>query len=695
MNSNSHHPIYLIPKHFSRFDFPLPRLAPLKSITNMSRATSLEDIDSLPYHALQAEAQKHSIRRNLGAVKLRQALKHLLGENPDPAELPQQWFIAAAKAEPAKPTGPPRGRGRPTKTNARITAAQKKAVQDLPAPQSPSRTVRPQNPLPSPTIVPAVAPPPPASGVPANRSPTPRLNNNLLPSPRNVPIPARSPVPHASTSRVPQVQSPDADRTGDTTAQIFKAVADQGRLKSYRVPQSNYTSPPGGSRLNPGALLPEAIRQEAKRMGLTRVDDQRNIDFLSYLVRDCLQELDQGKKLSCIIRASRMPIRQLPIYPPASPSNPVVTSRYDNYHYDSPPGILSEPFPTTTPTESPIPRWAEPATHASTSARVPASPSIRRNRGSNAPSPETRDLTQLSGRSSRVAFRRANLPSVSPSPASRVPNRVSLTRRLHERLSPIHVSTPPLGTAFNPPSVRSPDLPRVRGSVSPTATEQLNLRRAGGSQAGALEFDELEAIYSSPSESSDDDAASRDFIENMLSVETSFYAPLPSTTPSRRKRIHVEDDSEDRLASSFSNKKAKLTSPFAPSPPRPSGSRILVPATSSQVPSSSLAQVPSSSLAQETSSSLAPVPSSSLAPSQPPKPLKFFSSAKKARAIRRETPPPAPSPEGPASQPTLYGTEHYYTDSSDTRFAEDPLLGRTRLMPSPLVRRYESLHRKR
>ncbi|KAI9619880.1 hypothetical protein KEM48_008374 [Puccinia striiformis f. sp. tritici PST-130] len=608
---------------------PSTPACPLKSITNMSRATSLEDIDSLPYHALQAEAQKHSIRRNL-------------------AELPQQWFIAAAKAEPAKPTGPPRGRGRPTKTNARITAAQKKAVQDLPAPQSPSRTARPQNPLPSPTIVPAVAPPPPASGVPANRSPTPRLNNNLLPSPRNVPIPARSPVPHASTSRVPQVQSPDADRTGDTTAQIFKAVADQGRLKSYRVPQSNYTSPPGGSRLNPGALLPEAIRQEAKRMGLTRVDDQRNIDFLSYLVRDCLQELDQGKKLSCIIRASRMPIRQLPIYPPASPSNPV-------------------PFPTTTPTESPIPRWAEPATHASTSARVPASPSIRRNRGSNAPSPETRDLTQLSGRSSRVAFRRANLPSVSPSPASRVPNRVSLTRRLHERLSPIHVSTPPLGTAFNP-------------------HQFVRLTFHGYGDLGHL---------LSPSESSDDDAASRDFIENMLSVETSFYAPLPSTTPSRRKRIHVEDDSEDQLASSFSNKKAKLTSPFAPSPPRPSGSRILAPATSSQVPSSSLAQVPSTSLAQETSSSLAPVPSSSLAPSQPPKPLKFFSSAKKARAIRRETPPPAPSPEGPASQPTLYGTEHYYTDNSDTRFAEDPLLGRTRLMPSPLVRRYESLHRKR
>ncbi|KAI9611541.1 hypothetical protein H4Q26_008495 [Puccinia striiformis f. sp. tritici PST-130] len=607
-----------------------------------------------------AEAcKKHSIRRNLGAVKLRQALKHLLGENPDPAELPQQWFIAAAKAEPVKPTGPPRGRGRPTKTNARITAAQKKAVQDLPAPQSPTRTVRPQNPLPSPTIVPAVVPPPPASGVPANRSPTPRLNNNLLPSPRNVPIPARSPVPHASTSRVPQVQSPDADRTGDTTAQIFKAVADQGRLKSYRVPQSNYTSkfalkhpsprfrsnrnsslltlpshpgPPGGSRLNPGALLAEAIRREAKRMGLTRVDDQRNIDFLSYLVRDCLQELDQGKKLSCIIRASRMPIRQLPIYPPASPSNPVVTSRYDNYHYDSPPGILSEPFPTTTPTESPIPRWAEPATHASTSARVPASPSIRRNRA------VTRLLPRLGTSVNSVDVR----AGVSPSPARRVPNRVSLTRRLHERLSPIHVSTPPSEQHSTP--------------HHPTATEQLNLRRAGGSQAGALEFDELEAIYSSPSESSDDDAASRDFVENMLSVETSFYAPLPSTTPSRRKRIHVEDDSEDQLASSLSNKKAKLTSPFAPSPPP---------------------QVPPSSLAQETSSSLAPVPSSSLAPSQPPKPLKFFSSAKKARAIRRETPPPAPSPEGPASQPTLYGTEHYYTDNSDTRFAEDPLLGRT------------------
>lgn len=88
----------------------------------MPRSAS-RDIDSLPYHALQAEAavspsvifspfpafthiyfithQRYSIRRNLGSAKLKIAIKKVQ-ETGDTKALPREWLTAIA-TEPSEP----------------------------------------------------------------------------------------------------------------------------------------------------------------------------------------------------------------------------------------------------------------------------------------------------------------------------------------------------------------------------------------------------------------------------------------------------------------------------------------------------------------------------------------------------------------------------------------------------------------
>ncbi|KAG0149213.1 hypothetical protein CROQUDRAFT_653761 [Cronartium quercuum f. sp. fusiforme G11] len=69
----------------------------------MARSTTARDIDSLPYHALQAEAAKYSIRRNLGSAKLKIAIKRVQETGGNTKDLPREWLMATA-AESTEPS---------------------------------------------------------------------------------------------------------------------------------------------------------------------------------------------------------------------------------------------------------------------------------------------------------------------------------------------------------------------------------------------------------------------------------------------------------------------------------------------------------------------------------------------------------------------------------------------------------------
>ncbi|WAR55360.1 hypothetical protein PtB15_6B100 [Puccinia triticina] len=656
MNSNRPQPFYLIPGPYSRFACSLSRPAPLKSIANMPRTPSLEDIDSLPYHALQAEAAKHSIRRNLGAAKLREALKRILGGDPDSADLPPQWFIASARPTPAPAQGKAPQPARATKTNARITAAQKKKATLL-APSSPEasrarRSQHPPSPQAAPAPVTAQSPRPPAprsspvSKTPAGSPPRSPLRAS-----------ARSPAPHASTS---QAQAQGSGRTGETsgetttasTAKFIRAILERGRLRGQLVPPSEYTNAVGAG----SEALPAAIRREAQRLGLPRSITQTNIDFISFLIRDTLEELDRGKYVWAVLSASRQPMRQFPRHPPASPSNPVDTTTYHNYGFARSPVNPQTPWPTGAAPAVPGTRGPSP-TRPQSRAQSPARPQSR--------------VHSPARPQSRVAS--PTRPNPSPSP----------TRQHH---SPVRVSTPPAGP-FDPPSIDSIDLPRELSRSF--ATERLNISDPTRSQPALRHADEL--LESSLSESSEEEAQSRSFVENLLSVETAFLEPSPSVTPSRRKRRAAEDESPTPP----STKKTKLT----PAPPSPGPSRPSAPGLAAG-PSRSSAPSPSAGPSAGPSGTSAPAPATqsdvSMASSTPSvtppapaynfKPLKFFPTAKKAPAIPPDSPSPATSPECAPSNPTLYGTENHYIDDSTTRFSE-LLRGSTRLLPSPSTRK--------
>ncbi|KAA1102056.1 hypothetical protein PGT21_035551 [Puccinia graminis f. sp. tritici] len=407
MNSNRPQSIYLIPSHRPRFACSLSR--PLKSIGNMALTPSPEDIDSLPYHALQAEAAKHSIRRNLGIAKLREALKLILGSDPDPDKIPAQWYIASAKRGAAPTQSKAAAVPRPTKTNARLNAAKTKAAQAPPPPPSPktSRARRSRNP-PNPSSHPSSSsrastvsprrpahPSSPATGNPADRASPAARSHSPSPSRRSVPASPNRSGAHASTSRTQQTSS---DRTGETTAIFLKAVRDEAQVRGIIPPRHQYNPDPAAVR--PTSLdLPDAIRREAKRLGLNNCDHPNNIDFLCFLIRDTLKEINAGNYIAAMLQASHKPIKYLPRLPPVSPTNPVDTTHYNNY------GLASSPV-------NPTASWP------------------------------TGDSPQRSGRTDTSSRSR-----VSP----------SLTRL---NVSTVQVSTPPDGS-FNAPSIDSPDLPAL------------------------------------------------------------------------------------------------------------------------------------------------------------------------------------------------------------------------------------------
>ncbi|CAH7686378.1 expressed protein [Phakopsora pachyrhizi] len=62
----------------------------------MPRLVNQTDVDSLPYHSLQAEAAKLSIRRNLGAAKLRIAIKRAFDDEGRTDNLPREWLTFSA-----------------------------------------------------------------------------------------------------------------------------------------------------------------------------------------------------------------------------------------------------------------------------------------------------------------------------------------------------------------------------------------------------------------------------------------------------------------------------------------------------------------------------------------------------------------------------------------------------------------------
>ncbi|KNZ48045.1 hypothetical protein VP01_594g2 [Puccinia sorghi] len=609
-------------------------------IAKMPKSPSLQEIDSLPYHALQAEAavSKHSVRRNLGAAKLREALKVLLGTNPDPSTLPQQWFIAAATAGPANPKTTAPAAPRPTKTNARIAAALNKASQNPPAPPAnkapPQRTRRPRAAAPSPDAPSARATQAPHP-LPANASlrphvpPTAAVPPPLPTSRRHVSNTLRPPPPRASASRLSQQQTLADIDDDDRTPRLIKAVLDEGRLRGVLVPPSTYNNHPGGPPPPTGGqALPDAIRQEAHRLGLpTSIINPTNIDFLCYLIRDTLQELNRGHFISCIIRASKKPIRQIPRPLSVSPTNPVQTTHYNNYGLAPSPVNPSVPWPSAPPVKSP-PRPPTPGPSRSHPHRAP---------DASAPVPNPNPQSGVRGPTS--------------SPVRQSPTRAPLSARSNS--SRRLVSTPPSGRQ-DPPAILSPNLPLILSTDGQASTR-------ARSMSDSDEEDPMDGF----SDSSEEEV-SRRFVEALLSGEQSLPNPSMLATPSQRKRDQVEDDSPETAP----NKKAK---------------RAQLPESSSHVahpPRATNHDVP-----------MATLDSDSSVPSQPAKPMKFFPSAQKAPARPQDTPSPPPSPVGVPSNPTLYGTEHHYGDTTGTRFTE-LLRGSTTLLPSPFNRKSKATNSK-
>ncbi|KAA1133716.1 hypothetical protein PGTUg99_000441 [Puccinia graminis f. sp. tritici] len=381
MNSNRPQSIYLIPSHRPRFACSLSR--PLKSIGNMALTPSPEDIDSLPYHALQAEAAKHSIRRNLGIAKLREALKLILGSDPDPDKIPAQWYIASAKRGAAPTQSKAAAVPRPTKTNARLNAAKTKAAQAPPPPPSPktSRARRSRNP-PNPSSHPSSSsrastvsprrpahPSSPATGNPADRASPAARSHSPSPSRRSVPASPNRSGAHASTSRTQQTSS---DRTGETTAIFLKAVRDEAQSLTFVVLSS----------------------------------------------RSCRQ-INAGNYIAAMLQASHKPIKYLPRLPPVSPTNPVDTTHYNNYGLASSPVNPTASWPTG---DSP-----QRSGRTDTSSRSRVSPSLTRLNVStvqvstppdgsfNAPSIDSPDLPALPQTQRRFPGRRGRLDDLSES----------------------------------------------------------------------------------------------------------------------------------------------------------------------------------------------------------------------------------------------------------------------------------------
>ncbi|PLW33061.1 hypothetical protein PCASD_12906 [Puccinia coronata f. sp. avenae] len=605
----------------------------------MPKTPTLQEIQSMPYHALQAEAAKHAIRRNLGANKLREALKLLLGSNPDPSGIPQQWFIAAAKPGPTNPKPAAVPAARPTKTNARITAAQNKLPQKQ-APRPPPRATRARTQGPPVAAAPPSAAPQSASQAPPQAipgRPSPTASGTTRPSPVPSPRPLHAPpaprplAPLASTSRL--TQGPTRVSSSGLVAKLIKVInTAPDTIHHAAVPPSEYLNPLSTPETQ---QLPDALRREARRLGLTRNLPTPDIDFLCYLIRDALMELNSSHFISCIFRASKTPIEKTPWPFPPSPNHPVHTTSFNNAGFARSPVNPSIPWNPSAPTQSPPHTQAAHPTRPQPRQAPTASPSLA--------------SSAQPGQAASTRPPASNPPS---------PQRVSMRPASPQRL----VSTPPSGM-LNPPVLRSPNVPQIPGRAN-NATQISPPRSLGSLGPGRLHRLRAEAVATQAaaatevfdhdfSDDSEDEAMSRRFVESMLlGCDPSFLEELAvPVTPSRRKRNAIESPV------SAPNKKAKHTQ---------------FPAAPSGTTSGAAADVPMTSAGSSSPSD----------DSLPVKPMKLFPSAKKAPAALQAPPLPSSSPMGPPSQPTLYGTEQHYGNTTGSRFGE-ALRGFDSLLPSP------------
>lgn len=270
--------------------------------------TALEVIDLLPYQALRAEAGRHGIRRNLSAVNLRTALRELLSNAPNLANIPPQWFVGASAPLPdtgRTPVSGPVSAGRPIATNARTNAVP--APRNLPGRWS-SRLHQVQR-L-SAALSGHPAPPSPA-GSPSRGPPLQTISpSNFAPS-----------LPHHAPLGLPSVGPSSSERSPSSpAANVLSGLAPPSQPSPSHRPRSVHTAnddsdmaspsaeplvgpvpspapPPAGHTTSPTQQpstaqdFENALRHEAHRLGHSRSLDSETLSSLAELNREILAEL--------------------------------------------------------------------------------------------------------------------------------------------------------------------------------------------------------------------------------------------------------------------------------------------------------------------------------------------------------------------------------------------------------------------
>ncbi|MBW0521710.1 hypothetical protein O181_061425 [Austropuccinia psidii MF-1] len=265
---------------------------------------SASDIDSWPYHTLQAEAAKHSIRRNLGAAKLRTAIKHALADNGNTAGLPREWLIVSdlpqATAAPCIPSQ------RLKRTNSQLTSDGKPlqpppvqlriSVQESKNADQPNKI---QDHIPHrPTIQP-------------RRTPR-RLNQKkLLNSNHSNPVkqsqPFRKPfynIPTHQSSNLPAPSRPPVDQPPQSSHKDSSDTPLTNPSQPQPLPQkANSPLPADQPNQNSDEFL-DALRLQTSKLGLADLVSPSDLTALTSFIRQTLQTLASGSSLMDAIKNS-------------------------------------------------------------------------------------------------------------------------------------------------------------------------------------------------------------------------------------------------------------------------------------------------------------------------------------------------------------------------------------------------------